>query len=234
VASDSIGDRQSPGVDFGALLSNPGETKFATLDGRWLASTAAEVLDTFGPKYRAEAQRLLAGHGVNLAPAVPADDEDSRRRDRLRARALELRCRTLRDQTSDGTPAPDEQQALAENLRGEDLDRLDLPIDLNGAYLVDADFRGCRFTRLTPTGATFAGRTTFDKARFAGETVLDGVVFTGKVSFVGCHFDGPLRFRDAVVGAAHFMESRFASSPDLSGTRFEGPVEFSGVRFATG
>ena len=79
----------------------------------------------------------------------------------------------------------DEQQALAEILRTEDVSRLDLATDLTGAYLVDADFHDCRFTRLIATGATFAGKTIFDGAQFAGETVLDGAVFEGATAAGG-------------------------------------------------
>lgn len=69
-----------------------------------------------------------------------------------------------------------------------------LNLDFIGATLIDASFRGARFSgeHTSFDGATFSGqRTTFDGARFSGSTWFRGARFSGKTtSFGGARFSG--------------------------------------------
>ncbi len=96
-------------------------------------------------------------------------------------------------------------------------------VDLTGATLIGADFKGCRLPRLKA-----------DHARFHRLTWFIDVHFEGNALFGEARFEGNAWFTDArFAGDVWFSRAEFKADTGFSKARFDGEGWFDGARFAS-
>lgn len=91
-----------------------------------------------------------------------------------------------------------------------------ISVDLDGATLVDADFRGCRLDGAGFADTRFHGTTVFDGATFEDDVTFQRAVFHGDAAFTGARFEGD----------AWFGRVRVRGRADFTGAAFEGTAWF--------
>ncbi len=130
-------------------------------------------------------------------------------------------------------------------------------VDLTGATLVEANFRGCRLPKLKADHARFHRLTWFIGVYFEGDALFGGARFEGNAWFTDARFErhvwfsrarfkehtgfSKVRFggeawydRALFESSAWFDEARFSGDAVFMNARFEDDTWFSSARFGDG
>jgi uncharacterized protein YjbI with pentapeptide repeats len=128
-------------------------------------------------------------------------------------------------------------RVLADHLRAEGSTSWSTAdIDLRGAHLDDADFRGATFSgHVTFQGATFTGEARFESATFSGDAGFGSATFSGLAGFGDVTFSGDARFESATfTGDAWFESATFSGPAGFGSATFSGPANFENATFGGG
>jgi uncharacterized protein YjbI with pentapeptide repeats len=105
-------------------------------------------------------------------------------------------------------------------------------IDLEGAFLWDADFSVCHLRYANFERATFQGMTLFLNTSFGGSARFEGACFEGFAMFHRARFDGITVFKEVSFnGLTFFAESTFKQRALFDGTFFNTIAYFDKVVF---
>ena len=110
----------------------------------------------------------------------------------------------------------------------------DVRVDLNGAYLIEADFTDCQFSEADFSEARFSsGRTRFANSNFKKVALFSDVKFESSVDFSGTTFEEGASFGGCYfVGQVSFREAKFKGNTGFNSARFDDLAFFEKVIFS--
>jgi uncharacterized protein YjbI with pentapeptide repeats len=107
-----------------------------------------------------------------------------------------------------------------------------ISVNLDGALLINFDFRACELAEANFSHAAFHGKTTFRGATFTRETRFRNTTFQRGANFENVRFDDFVWFRGTrFLDEATFSAATFAGASGFKSAEFAGDVWFRGTVF---